>query len=178
MVDVKMVFTEEEARRIRRMLSNKYNKRITTSLSTLIKIAAFTEAAEQARREMDKSIEEMNGGKLVKVPAGSGPAPKFEPIPPTPERVSDILSLVCLEIPEEEIAGWTREQMGAAIDWGAATHFKASDNVVKVPPVPVFLVKYIDAARRIREAERLKEKLATGIKTLTEIKAEEGGAVE
>jgi hypothetical protein len=56
-----------------------------------------------------------------------------------PDMVHDVLSLVCVSVPDEQVQSWTAEQRQQAVDWAAAWHLAASDNQVVVPDRPVFL---------------------------------------
>lgn len=53
--------------------------------------------------------------------------------------LSDILSLVNLEISPEAISTWTEQQCQEAENWACKVYLKASDNQVKVPRKPQFL---------------------------------------
>jgi hypothetical protein len=58
----------------------------------------------------------------------------------TDEELSDLLSLVGVEVTPADTTQWTPEQRGEAYHWAASVHLHASDNDdVKVPPRPVFL---------------------------------------
>ncbi len=48
---ITLFFTEEDARNLHYLLSRKYKKKQTAKLPLLIKLAAWTEAAEQANIE-------------------------------------------------------------------------------------------------------------------------------
>ena len=58
----------------------------------------------------------------------------------------ELLSLVDAEVPLETINGWPDEQCQAADDWAAATHLRASDNEITVPPMP----EYVRVARMVQ----------------------------
>ncbi len=49
------------------------------------------------------------------------------------------LELVSMEVPVEKVKGWTEDQMKAAFEWAWKLHLQASDNIVRVPPMPEFL---------------------------------------
>ena len=69
--------------------------------------------------------------------AAAAAAVDDEPCPP--ESLQIILILVGLEPSLETIATWSEEQRQLAQHWAAATHYRASDNDVDVPPRPDFL---------------------------------------
>jgi hypothetical protein len=57
-----------------------------------------------------------------------------------PALVVDLLALVCVSVPQEQVEGWTEEQRQQAARWAVAVHLSASDNDdVEVPPRPAFL---------------------------------------
>lgn len=51
----------------------------------------------------------------------------------------DLLSLVGVEVFEEDVALWTDEQVQQAENWASAMYLRASDNVISVPEKPDFL---------------------------------------
>jgi hypothetical protein len=51
----------------------------------------------------------------------------------------DLLSLVGVEVFEEDVALWTDEQVREAENWASALYLRASDNVLDVPPKPTWL---------------------------------------
>jgi hypothetical protein len=48
----------------------------------------------------------------------------------------DMLSLVGRKLSRSAFRQWTSKQRAAAEKWAAATHLRASDNPVHVPPMP------------------------------------------
>ena len=52
------------------------------------------------------------------------------------------LLMIDLDIPEAEIASWTDEQCQKAEEYAAAIHLRASDNIIRIPPMPEFLKKF------------------------------------
>jgi len=59
-----------------------------------------------------------------------------------PHMTQDILLLVCIKVPLAHIRRWTPKQIEAAEKWAGAMHFRASDNIIRVPPKPTFLERY------------------------------------
>lgn len=56
---------------------------------------------------------------------------------PGPEEVANLLLLVMEDAPSaEQVEIWTQIERIRAAKWAAATHLRASDNIVRVPPVP------------------------------------------
>lgn len=55
------------------------------------------------------------------------------------ETLADMLALVDVLVPVEEIDGWTDLERVNAQVWAAAVHLRAGDNVVHVPPKPSIL---------------------------------------
>jgi hypothetical protein len=51
----------------------------------------------------------------------------------------DLLSLVGVEVFEEDVASWTDEQVREAENWASALYLCVSDNNLNVPPRPPFL---------------------------------------
>jgi len=56
-----------------------------------------------------------------------------------PDMVHDVLSLVDVSVPDEEVQSWTAEQRKAVIDWASVEHLSASDNLVPRLERPGFL---------------------------------------
>jgi len=52
------------------------------------------------------------------------------------ETLRDLLALVSRRASLNALRSWTPNQRAAAEKWAAATHLRASDNVVRVPPMP------------------------------------------
>lgn len=52
------------------------------------------------------------------------------------EATIDLLELAGILAPTQVVHSWTDEQCQQAEEWAAARHFRASDNAVRVPPVP------------------------------------------
>lgn len=60
--------------------------------------------------------------------------------PASPESTHDLLLLTHLhEVPLPVIESWSQRQLNQAERWAGLTHLGASDNPVKVPPMPDFL---------------------------------------
>lgn len=57
----------------------------------------------------------------------------------SPSTLQDLLLLVDVDVPIGGIVGWTDDQMRAAEKWAGRVHLSASDNPVRVPPMPEFL---------------------------------------
>ena len=55
----------------------------------------------------------------------------------------DLLLLVGIKVTFAAIREWKPSQIEAAEEWAAAMHLRASDNIVRVPPRPRFLTKYL-----------------------------------
>lgn len=51
----------------------------------------------------------------------------------------DLLSLVGIDVYEEDVAEWTDEQVREAENWASALYLRASDNELGVPPRPDWL---------------------------------------
>ncbi|MHC1726530.1 MAG: hypothetical protein AB9866_11050 [Syntrophobacteraceae bacterium] len=65
---------------------------------------------------------------------------------PSPESVQTALALVMVSPPPpdtEVIAAWSDLEKIRAAMWATATHLKASDNPIRVPPVPNCLFDYV-----------------------------------
>jgi hypothetical protein len=58
------------------------------------------------------------------------------------EVLRDMLLLVCYEVPQAVIDGWSNEWCWQAEKWAGRTHLRASDNYVRVPPLPTFLIDF------------------------------------
>lgn len=58
----------------------------------------------------------------------------------------DFLSLVCCDVPKRVIRKWTPQQVELAEKWAGAVHLRASDNIVRVPPMPKFLKPFLKDA--------------------------------
>jgi hypothetical protein len=67
--------------------------------------------------------------------------------PAKPQVLSDILLLVGVQVPPEQVARWSDGQRLDAERWASAVHLDASDNTVKVPPKPEFLQFPVDIER-------------------------------
>jgi hypothetical protein len=61
------------------------------------------------------------------------------------DSLSDLLGLVGITADPDDISEWTKHQQEQASKWAAKTHLSASDNNVRVPPMPAFLELYKDA---------------------------------
>jgi hypothetical protein len=59
----------------------------------------------------------------------------------TPAKVWDLMALVGYRVPVKVIKRWTYEARDQACWWAAQTHLRASDNPVRVPPKPVFVLE-------------------------------------
>lgn len=59
------------------------------------------------------------------------------------QRLHDLLQLVAWhDVPLEAIAGWSDSEAWAAEKWALAAYLYASDNAVKVPPVPAWVAAW------------------------------------
>lgn len=59
------------------------------------------------------------------------------------DALFDVLEIVDVHVPPEDIAKWTDEQVQLVEAWAGAVHFAAADNDdVEVPPKPEFLQQY------------------------------------
>lgn len=56
--------------------------------------------------------------------------------------LADLLLLVGVKVDASDVAEWTVHQQNLASDWAAKTHLRASDNPVRVPPMPEFLKRF------------------------------------
>jgi hypothetical protein len=65
-----------------------------------------------------------------------------------PRALRDILELVCTEVPLAVVKAWTWDQRAEAERWAGLLHLKASDNPVRVPPVPAHVEQYREGAAR------------------------------
>jgi hypothetical protein len=65
-----------------------------------------------------------------------------------PIVLRDFLELVSTKVPLDVIKGWTWDQRAEAERWAGLLHLKASDNPVRVPPVPEHVKPYRDNASR------------------------------
>lgn len=65
---------------------------------------------------------------------------------PTPEEVRDLLMLVTTKVPPlDRVESWTDLERAEAARWAAATHLRASDNPVRIPPVPNVMIERKEA---------------------------------
>lgn len=71
-------------------------------------------------------------GKFTLEPHGT----TFEPQETSFEVAAGLLPLAGKTLSKEAWDSWTKEQREAACDWAGATHLRASDNDVDVPPTP------------------------------------------
>lgn len=58
----------------------------------------------------------------------------------------DLLSLVGVDVYEEDVAEWTDEQVQQAENWASAEYLRASDASLAVPAKPSFLEEEETAA--------------------------------
>jgi len=62
--------------------------------------------------------------------------------PPGGSLVADTrmaLALIGVEIPEDDVRGWTKYELMLAYDWAMREHLSASDNTVRRRPKPSFV---------------------------------------
>ncbi len=64
--------------------------------------------------------------------------------PASDDLLQAILALVCCDVSLHEVATWRPEQKLAAENWAIKTLLKASDNPVRVPPMPEILKPFYD----------------------------------
>lgn len=60
----------------------------------------------------------------------------------------DMLALVDCVVPVRVIEFWNSAERSDAETWAAKSHFRASDNRVRVPPMPQFLAPYANHQQR------------------------------
>lgn len=58
------------------------------------------------------------------------------------EAIAELLGLVGIKVDADAVTYWLDDQVKRAEDWAAAAHLQASDNNIKVPPMPMFLKPY------------------------------------
>jgi hypothetical protein len=62
--------------------------------------------------------------------------------------IRDILLLVGVKVPLVVMNDWSGWELDAAADWASATHFRASDNLIKIPPMPACMKAYLPEVAR------------------------------
>lgn len=68
--------------------------------------------------------------------------PKKWPATRKDQAISDLLGMVEVDAAVDVVVKWSDEEAFAAMHWAWKSHLRASDNIVKVPPMPAFLVPY------------------------------------
>lgn len=75
-------------------------------------------------------------------PAPSARATAVQPAWLQPQNFHTLLAMVSVDLPLELIEAMPTDRRDAARVWAAATHARASDNDVEVPPMPAFLAPF------------------------------------
>src|SRR5690606_20341584 len=110
-------------------------------------------AAVKVCRKCGKAVGRSERWRMV--PAGPGlfaiehrePCGMVEPWQRDDVVTRDVLDLADVSVPADVINTWTDAQCQAAEHWAALVHQRASDNPVRVPPVPKHVKPYREGER-------------------------------
>lgn len=126
-------------------MKKKQTYKVTFALETIAEIEVEakdrTEARKKAWQEWDRNLSiDLNTGEASIKKIECKGAVSREPI--EWQELQDLLGLVGFLVPRGVIESWAPARKKLAEDFAARSYLKASDNIIRVPAKPAFLLRY------------------------------------